>query len=241
MKQQLLILYEDEDYVILNKQPNILTIPDRYDVFLPNLQQMLEVKHDKIFVVHRLDKETSGVIIFAKNEIAHKELTKQFFERKVEKIYLAVTYGVIPVDKGKIELPIAENQNEPQKVKIDFINGKQSITEYRVLERFKDYTLVETKPITGRRHQIRIHFATIGYPLVADGLYSKKDEFLLSEIKKNYKFKKDESEKPIINRTALHSYQIKFYHFRKKQTVKFTAEPPKDFELLVKYLRKYNK
>lgn len=240
MKEYFSIIYEDDDIVVINKQPNILTIPDRYDIFLPNLQQLLELKYGKIFVVHRLDKETSGIIIFAKNELAHKELTKQFFNRQVEKLYLGVTYGVIPLDEGRIDLPIGENKNEPQKVKIDFVDGKPSITEYKVVERFKNYTLIEAKPITGRRHQIRIHFATIGYPLVADGLYSEKDKFLLSEIKKDYKFKKGEPEKPIIKRTALHSYKIEFFHFRKKQILTFIADPPKDFQLLLKYLRKYN-
>ncbi|MFN3550357.1 MAG: RluA family pseudouridine synthase [Endomicrobiia bacterium] len=240
MKEYFSIIYEDEDVIVINKKPTILTIPDRYNIFLANLQQILEVKYNKIFVVHRLDKDTSGVIIFAKNEFAHKELTKQFFNHQVKKTYLAVTYGSLPLDEGKIDLPIKENQNDLQKVKIDFTKGKPSTTEYKVLERFKNYTLIEAKPITGRRHQIRIHLSTIGYPLVADKLYSGKDKLFLSEIKKNYKFKKNEKEKPIIERTALHSYKIEFYHFRKKQNLSFTAQPPKDFALLIKYLRIYN-
>ncbi len=240
MKEYFSIIYEDNDLLIINKNPNILTIPDRYNIFIPNLQQILELKYKKIFVVHRLDKETSGAIIFAKNELAHKELTKQFFNREVKKTYFLVTHGVVPLDEGKIDLPIKENSNNPQKVRIDFKEGKPSITEYKVLERFKNFTFIEAKPITGRRHQIRIHFSTIGYPLVADKLYSRKDKFFLSEIKKNYKFKKNKKEKPIIERTSLHSYKIEFYHFRKNQILTFTAEPPKDFDLLVKYLRLYN-
>jgi len=240
MKNEIKILYEDEDYVIVDKPPNVLTIPDRYDIFLPNLQDILESKYKRIFIVHRLDKETSGIICFAKNEIAHKELVHQFFLRKVEKTYLAITQGRIDVKDGKIELPIAPDTNNPQKVKIDFVDGKPSITEYKVIERFKNYTLVEAYPITGRRHQIRIHFATIGYPLLADKLYSNTKEFYLSQIKKDYKFKKDEREKPLISRTALHSYKIRFYHFRKKEFVELQCEPPKDFSLVLKYLRKYN-
>lgn len=239
MKEKIEILYEDDDYIIVNKPAGLLTLPDRYNIFLPNLLSVLESKYERIYIVHRLDKETSGLICFAKNSIAHKELTTQFLFRKVKKTYLAVTQGVIPVDEGKIELPIGEDTNNPQKVKIDFRDGKQSITEYKVLERFKNYTYVEASPLTGRRHQIRIHFATIGYPLVADSLYSEKDKLFLSELKPNYKFKKNKKEKPIISRTALHSYKIQFYHFRKKQNLEFVAEPPKDFQLLLKYLRKY--
>jgi len=240
MKLKLEILYEDDDYVIINKQPNILTLPDRYNIYLPNLQDILEAKYGKIYIVHRLDKETSGIICFAKNEFAHKELVQQFFYRKVKKVYLAITQGRLELEQGKIELPIAPDNNDPQKVKIDFDNGKPSITEYKVLERFKNYTFIEAYPITGRRHQIRIHFAAIGHPLLADGLYSENKEFFLSQIKKNYKFKKTEKEKPLISRTALHSYKIKFFHFRKKDYIELQCEPPKDFSVVLKNLRKYN-
>ncbi len=240
MKKDIEILYEDEDYVVVNKPPDLLTLPDRYNIFLPNLLEILESKYQKIFVVHRLDKDTSGIICFAKNEIAHKEITTQFLFCKVEKFYLAITNGLIPVDFGKIELPIAEDKNDPKKVKIDFKDGKPSITGYKVLERFKNYTFIEAQPLTGRRHQIRIHFATIGYPLVADELYSKKSNLFLSEIKKDFKFKKHQKEKPIISRTALHSYKIKFYHFRKKDFIELQCEPPNDFSMLLKNLRKYN-
>jgi RluA family pseudouridine synthase len=188
-----------------------------------------------------LDKETSGIICFAKNELAHKELVQQFFYRKVKKVYLAITQGKLELEQGKIELPIAPDDNDPQKVKIDFDNGKPSITEYKVLERFKNYTLIEAYPITGRRHQIRVHFAAIGHPLLADGLYSENKEFFLSQIKKNYKFKKTEKEKPLISRTALHSYKIKFFHFRKKDYIELQCEPPKDFSVVLKNLRKYNR
>jgi 23S rRNA pseudouridine1911/1915/1917 synthase len=177
MKLKLEIIYEDDDFVIINKQPNILTLPDRYNIFLPNLQDMLETKYGKIYIVHRLDKETSGIICFAKNKLAHKELVQQFFEHKVKKVYLAITQGKVVLDEGKIDLPIAPDTTNPQKMKIDFVNGKPSVTEYKVVERFKNYTLVEAYPLTGRRHQIRIHFATIGYPLLADSLYSDNKEF----------------------------------------------------------------
>ncbi|MEN3013065.1 MAG: RluA family pseudouridine synthase [Endomicrobiia bacterium] len=239
MEIKTLIIYEDDDYIVINKPPGLLTIPDRFEIFKENLLEILEGYYNRVYIIHRIDKDTSGIVCFAKNPLAHKELTKRFFLHEVEKTYLAVVYGNLPTKEGKIELPISQDKNNPQRMKIDFKDGKESITFYKVLEEFKDYTLLELKPLTGRRHQIRIHLTTIGYPVVADQLYSGKNCFYLSSIKKNYK--KKNSEKPLIERQALHSYKIKFFHFRKKQQIELTAPLPKDMQLLIKYLRKYNK
>lgn len=233
-----LLLYEDDDYIIVNKPAGLLTIPDRFDIFKENLLEILERYYNKVYIIHRIDKGTSGIVCFAKNSLAHKELTKRFFLHEVEKTYICVVYGKIPTKEGKIQLPIAEDKNNPQKMKIDFKEGKEAVTYYKVLEEFRDYTFLEIKPITGRRHQIRIHLATIGYPVVADELYSNYNCFYLSSIKKNYKNK--EKEKPLIERPALHSYKIKFFHFRRQKYMEFIAPLPKDLQLLLKYLRKYN-
>ncbi len=231
-------IYEDIDYLIVNKPAGVSTIPDRVDKEQLNLFDILKSSYKELYIVHRIDKDTTGVVGFAKNEQAHIELSKMFEERNVEKIYLAIVYGKFPIQQGKIELPISENKNNPTKVKIDFKNGKLSITEYKVIQTFKNYTFLEVHPLTGRRHQIRIHLSTIGHPIVADKLYSSKDAFYLSEIKKDYKNKYKES--PIISRCALHSYKLKFLHFRTNKHVEITAPLPKDFELLLKHLRKYN-
>lgn len=231
-------IYEDIDYLIVNKPTGVLTIPDRFDKKQPNLFDILKSSYEELYIVHRIDKDTTGVVCFAKNQQAHKELSKMFEERNIVKIYLAIVYGKLPTPEGKIELPISEDKNNPTKVKIDFKNGKISITEYKVVQTFKNYTFLEVYPLTGRRHQIRIHLSTIGHPIVADKLYSSKDAFYLSEIKKDYKNKNKES--PIISRCALHAYKLKFLHFRTNKYIEIAAPLPKDFELLLKLLRKYN-
>ncbi len=237
-KENIKIVYEDEDYIVVNKPSGLLTIPDRFDKQQKNLFDILKEHYPQLYITHRIDKDTSGIVCFAKNSQAHKELSKMFENRTVEKTYLGLVYGKLVQQHGKIELPISENKNNPAKVKIDFKNGKPSITEYKVLELFKDYSLLEIKPLTGRRHQIRIHLATIGYPIVADNLYSNKNALYLSEIKKNYKPKPDQ--KPLISRCALHAYKIKFLHFRTNEFLEVVAPLAKDLEITLKYLREYN-
>jgi 23S rRNA pseudouridine1911/1915/1917 synthase len=235
------IIYEDEDIVVLNKPAGVLTIPDRFSRAIPNLYDILSEKYGKIFVVHRLDKETSGVICFAKNEEAHANLSEKFEEHDVNKVYLALITGHLRNKEGRIDLPLSENEKVPGTMKVDYENGKRSITEYRVLEEFENYSLVEVRPLTGRMHQIRVHFKAIGHPLAIDSVYGGREEIFLSEIKKKYKVKEDEAERPLMNRLTLHALKLGFFHFRKKEYVEFEAKLPKDFESLIRQLRKYSK
>lgn len=234
------VIYEDEDFIVLNKPAGVLTIPDRFSKSLPNLYGILTEKYGRIFVVHRLDKETSGVICFAKNEEAHSDLSEKFEEHDVNKVYLALITGHLRNKEGRIDIPLSENPKIPGTMRVDYDAGKRSITEYKVLEEFENYSLVEVRPLTGRMHQIRVHFKAIGHPLAIDSVYGNKNEIFLSEIKKKYKAKEDEPEKPLMSRLTLHALKLGFFHFRKKEYIEFEAKLPRDFESLLKQLRKYS-
>jgi len=226
------IIYEDDDIVVINKNAGMLSIPDRFDRKQDNLYTILKQYYGEIFVVHRLDKETSGIICFAKNAETHRELNILFETRKIKKSYLVLVDGKLDKDSGIIDIPIKSNKSSK-----GFII-KESITEYRLLEEFKNYSLLEVFPRTGRMHQIRIHLSLIGHPLMVDSLYGNRDKIFLSEIKQNYKI--SGKEKPLMNRLTLHSYKIEFFYSKKNRVLSFTAPLPKDFEILLKQLRKYN-
>lgn len=239
MKIQPLIVFQDDDIVIINKPANYLSIPDRFKQDLPNVQQFLKNKFGKIYTVHRLDRETSGIMIFAKHEVAHKALSSQFENRIVEKIYLALTSGNIHNEEDIIEKPIGKHPVIAGKMIITK-KGKPSVSAYKVIERFKHYTLVEVNIKTGRTHQIRVHMQAYGYPLAVDPLYAKKEAFFLSEVKgKKYKKQRDEVERPLMSRCTLHAHQLSFDHPGTGERITFSSEVPKDFAALLKQLRKW--
>ncbi len=233
------ILYEDEFIICVNKPAKLTTIPNSFTPKKETLLGILEEKINKrLFVTHRLDKDTSGVILFSKDKTMHKFLNKAFENREVNKIYLGIVKGRVEKDTGIIKKPICEDKKSFLRMKLSKF-GEPAETKYKVLERFKDYTLLEITPITGKRHQIRLHLKYINHPLAIDPLYANKEPIYLSQIKKNYKKKGEE--KPIISRLTLHALSLEFFHPFKKETLKLVAPLPKDFSYLLKALRKYNK
>lgn len=238
-KNDLHIVYEDQDIVVINKQAGILTIPDRFRVDLPNLREMLIEKYGEIFVVHRLDKETTGIIIFAKNAESHRHLSLQFEHSKTEKIYHAVVGGVFDKESLDIDIPLAPDPRRKGLMKPN-ATGKESLTHVEVLEKFKIATLLACNPKTGRQHQIRVHLAAIGYPLLVDPDYGKQKDFKLSTIKRRYNLAKHTDEKPIISTTTLHARQLTVQHPSTQQNITFIAEYPKNFSALLQVLRKYS-
>lgn len=239
-KLQPTIIFEDDDLVILNKPADFLTIPDRFIADKPSLVSFLKNKMEDVFIVHRLDRETSGVIIFAKNKEAHRSLSMQFEHRTVDKIYLALVEGNLNKEEGEIDHAIATNMRDSGKM-IIAKRGKKSLTLYKVIERFKNYTLVEANIKTGRTHQVRVHFQSIGYPLAVDKLYGRNDEFLLSTIKKKkYRRGKDTVERPLMSRTTLHALKVTFTHPTSQEVMTFEVELPKDFRAVLNQLRKWN-
>jgi RluA family pseudouridine synthase len=166
------ILYEDENLIAADKPEGLSSITEN-DTKLDSLHSLLEKKlNGKLFVVHRLDKEVSGVILFAKNSGTHKYINDQFADRKVKKIYTALVQGVIRENEGVIRKPIREFGSG--RMGVDDRKGKPSETKFSVVKRFKDYTLLELNPSTGRRHQLRVHLYSLGYPIVGDLRYGDK-------------------------------------------------------------------
>jgi RluA family pseudouridine synthase len=231
------ILFEDDVVVVIDKPAGLLSIPDRFGVEIPNAEAILRKKYGEIYVVHRLDKDTSGVMVFAKSEGAHKNLSLAFENRQITKKYLALVDGVPLPSEGEIEAPIGEDPSKAGKMKVDTKTGKDSSTSFKIVERFRKYSLLELNPKTGRQHQIRVHCAYIGHPLVVDILYGKRKELKLSEFKRGYK---GSSEKPILGRLALHAKSLTFNHPTSGQELTFEAELPKDIKATLNQMRQHD-
>lgn len=236
------ILFEDAAVVAVNKPAGILTLPDRWDQGKPNLRDWLrqEYPSSPIYVVHRLDAGTSGVILFAKTETAHQHLCRQFEQHTIRKVYLALVNGVVENNHGVIEIPLMPHPRKPGSM-IAYTDGKYAMTHYKVLERFAGFSLLEIAPETGRMHQIRVHLQTVGHPLAVDDVYGGTRALFLSRIKRNYKEKHGKEEKPLIERLSLHAASIDFIHPDDGQEMKISSELPKDFQIVLKQLRKYQK
>ena len=231
------ILLENDSVIILNKPSGLLVLPDRFNLVAPNLYELLMETFGTIFVVHRIDRETSGVVLFAKNAEMHALLNTMFERRQMEKIYRAIVVGIPHADGGCIDLPISENDHGIRKMKIDWKNGKEAVTEYTVIEKFKGYALVEAKPLTGRTHQIRLHLSAIELPILADPLYGSGGRFFLSSVKRNYKSHGEE--KPILARTALHAFSLSFRYPKSGEMTFIEAPMPHDMDTVLKVLKKY--
>lgn len=230
------IVFENDDFIALNKPPGLLSIPDREGKEV-SLKSLLLEKYENIFTVHRLDKDTSGLIVFAKNEAAHRHLSIQFEERLTEKIYAGLVLGSPVNSKGTINLPIAENT---VKRGVMLINrrGKESITDYEVLENFGLYSWMQFRIHTGRTHQIRVHMKDAGHPIVCDELYGDGKPLLLSSLKSKFKLSKNElEERPLLNRLALHAYQLNFTDLTGKK-VELEAPLHKDLKAVLQQLNK---
>lgn len=239
MKIADILIFENDDLIVLNKPSGLLSIPDREGKEI-SLKKILQEKYVEIFTIHRLDKGTSGLILYAKNETAHKFLSPQFQNRTTGKIYLGLIIGSPIQKKGSIDSPIMEH---PVKKGLMVINrkGKESLTDYEVLEDFGIYCWTQFQIHTGRTHQIRVHMKEVGHPIVCDELYGDGKPVFLSSIKHNFKLSKnEEQERPVLNRLALHSWQLKFIGPDEKE---YELEAPlsKDLKALLQQLSKRKK
>ena len=232
------IIFENAFFIALNKPSGMLSIPDRKQSET-SLKDFLIAKYGQIFTVHRLDKDTSGIIVFAKDEVTHKQLSLLFEGREVQKFYLGLVNGTLMHQSGTIDIGIMEHPAKNGTM-VTNAKGKPSVTDYEVLENFRIYSWVKFQIHTGRTHQIRVHMKYIGHSIACDAVYGDGKPVLISSLKKNFNLaKKEDEEKPILNRLGLHSYQLQFQLHG--ETYLLEAEPPKDLKALVQQLRKWKK
>ncbi len=237
------VLAEDEHLVAINKPAGVCVIPDAatqeptlINGLLHYVQRQSLLPCRRVYVVHRLDRDTTGALVFAKDVATARHLSTCFEERRVAKRYLAVVLGEVADDEGEVDLPLAPHSRG--RMKVAERRGRPAITRYRVRERFQGYSLLEVEPLTGRQHQVRVHLSAIGHPLAVEPVYGGKDGIYLSELKRNYRRKPGRPERPIIARLTLHASGLEFP--AADGTVRrVEAELPKDLERLVRCLRKY--
>lgn len=229
------ILFENDEFIVLNKPAGLLSVPDRTQS-APSLKDLLIEKYGEIFTVHRLDRETSGVIIFAKTAEIHQFLSVIFQERQVEKTYYGIVWGVPPSSKGIIDLPMLEHPAKNGTM-IVHRKGKAASTGYELLENLGRYALLKFDLYTGRTHQIRVHMKETGHPILCDPLYGDGKPVFVSSLKKNYNHSGFEEEKPILSRLALHAAKLSFTDSH-GSFFSFEAEMPKDLRALLSQMKK---
>lgn len=225
-----LILWEDADYFVLNKPPFVSTLQDRADP--TNLLALAKNYSEDAQACHRLDKDTSGAIAFAKNPEAYRHLSMQFEHREVSKIYHAVSDGIHNFKDELVDAPIVKLDNGI--AKISRREGKPAQTYFTSLMSFRFHTLIECRPITGRMHQIRVHLAFLKAPITGDDQYGGKP-FFLSSVKRGFNLKKQTEEQPLIGRMALHAYALKFEPLSGEKVL-IKAPYPKDMQTLLRQL-----
>ncbi len=232
-----LIIFENDDYILINKPPHIASLDERQADNSQSILRLAKEYTDDAQLCHRLDKETSGVLAIAKNPAAYRHLSMQFEHRKVEKRYHAIVNGTHDFEMISVYLPIAMKRDGTM-VAIDRQKGKEADTIFNTMKVYRNHTLVECMPITGRMHQIRIHLVCLKAPIVSDPTYGG-EMIYLSDIKRKFNLKKETEEQPIIKRVALHAHSLTF-RLLNEEIIRIEAPYPKDFEVLVKQLDKFS-
>lgn len=229
------VIYKDDDVIVVNKAPRIYCIPPRKGADGGSLLELLTRQFGRVWTVHRIDKDTTGVVLFARNEEVHRALSLLFQNREVKKTYLALSKGIPGEEKGKIDLPLLLTSKG--KVRVDR-SGKEACTDYTVMERFEGYSLISLVPTTGRQHQIRVHLKAINCPLIVDPLYGTDAPFTISEIKRKKMSGRSERTGTLLERTPLHAHVLELPD-GVLATNTFEAALPKDMRACLSQLRKW--
>ena len=203
------LVYEDENIAALNKSSGIAVSPDRWDPSIERLDKLAAefLKIQKLYTVHRIDKETSGLVVFAKNSETHKTLSLAFEGRQIKKRYIAAVHGRPSWSETVCGLALVPNGNKQHLTIVDKYRGKKSLTAFRLLGSAGNYSILEALPETGRTHQIRVHLASLGHPVICDELYGNSKPVFLSAIKRGWRGDPLE-ERPLLSRLGLHAMEL---------------------------------
>jgi len=232
------VIHSDDDIIVLNKKSGLCVAADRYDEEAPRLDLIAQEEFGKLFAVHRIDKDTSGIVVYARNEAAHKNLCDQFAARKVHKIYHCLVRGRPLWSDLKVTLPLMPDGDARHRTVVNKTRGKDSVTDFHFIGSCGPFSWIEARPLTGRTHQIRAHLSANNLSIVGDPLYSGNQRGVyLSELKKRWNGD-PEMERPLIDRLALHAWKISFTHPASGGQVEFVAPYPKDLEVTRKQLAK---
>jgi RluA family pseudouridine synthase len=238
------VLFESASSLVLSKPAGIPVIPGRSPEDAYSLREWTEQRYpgSRIYVVHRIDKPVSGVVLFARNPEAHRAYCMAFEHGTVDKRYLALVEGTGCQNEGEIAIPLTESVRPHYVIPAPSTRkGRIHRTTYRVLERFRSFTLLELALLTGFRHQIRVHLEAIGYPLAVDPVYGTRSSLKLSDIKGSKHYKgKQVPESPIIDRVSLHALSIEFDEYQTGEIRRIEAPLPRDLAYLLKALRRYD-
>ncbi|AEE17549.1 RluA family pseudouridine synthase [Treponema brennaborense] len=240
MKQQTsyTVLYGDDSIVVLNKRSGLLVAADRYDPDAPRLDTAASDEFGKLYAVHRIDKDTSGIVIYARTAEAHRVLSLQFQNREVEKVYHALVNGRPAWQSLHVDLKLIPDGDARHRTVVNKREGKSAVTDFTLLGVCPPYSWIEARPETGRTHQIRAHLAANGLGIVCDPLYSGNQKPVrLSEIKRSWNGDPDD-ERPLLARLALHAYRLTVTHPETGERMTFTAPYQRDMDAVRKQLTK---
>ncbi len=223
------VIFEDKYILIVNKPAGLVvhpaaghfddTLVNALSFYCKNLSDLNGPM--KLGIVHRIDKDTSGLLVIAKDNKTHRDLASQFKKHTIEKTYVTIVQGSVNYDEGIIDEPLARNPFNRKKMSVSYVGSRQAVTRYRVIKRFDKLTLLEVYPQTGRTHQIRVHMSHLGYPILGDNTYNKSQGI-----------------KGLINRQALHAEKIRFKHPHSAKMVEFKAKMPYDMLCVLEKLNK---